>query len=229
VLKQVIHRNPRLNELRRTVRFVQRIPPWDYLNGKARAAISLRPYTYLSYDRLASLYDLARAAPEGAIVECGVWRGGSSAMMLLADPSREAWLFDSWEGLPEPGPRDVAPGGKRREKGANYAEQGTVERLLFKELGRSRDRVHLVRGWFEETLPATRAQIGPIALLHLDGDWYESTKVALEHLYDLVLPGGHVVADDYFHWRGCKEAIDEFLTEPVEMTRVDVAVHWIKR
>ena len=151
----------------------------------------------------------------GSIVECGVCNGGSAAVMALAardcGDGREIWLFDSWEGLPEPGPLDVSSRGTRRERGWNLGSERTVEALLFEKLRLPRENIHLVKGWFEETLPRYRETIAPIALLHLDGDWYASTKTCLDQLYDAVSPGGVVAVDDYGHWQGCKRAVDEFL------------------
>jgi hypothetical protein len=60
-------------------------------------------------------------------------------------------------------------------------------------------------------LPQIRNRIGPIALLRLDGDWYDSTRCCLEILYESVVSGGVVIIDDYGHWKGCKTAVDEFL------------------
>jgi O-methyltransferase len=56
-----------------------------------------------------------------------------------------------------------------------------------------------VKGWFAQTIPGVRDQVGPIALLHLDGEWYESTKTCLDLLHDSVVPAGWVVVDDYGH------------------------------
>ena len=72
------------------------------------------------------------------------------------------------------------------------------------------NKVNIIKGLFEETVPKSKDQIWKIALLHLDGDWYESTKVCIETLYDKVEKGGYIVVDDYGHWKGCKQAIDEF-------------------
>jgi (2Fe-2S) ferredoxin len=66
-----------------------------------------------------------------------------------------------------------------------------------------------VKGLFQDTVP--RCDVGPIAVLHLDGDWYESVKVCLDHLYDRVSPGGVIQIDDYGHWEGARKAVDEFM------------------
>jgi hypothetical protein len=80
-------------------------------------------------------------------------------------------------------------------------------KALFQSLQIDED-VHLVKGLFQQTLPAT--DIPRIALLHIDGDWYDSVKVCLEHLYDRVVPGGIIQFDDYGYWQGAKKAVDEF-------------------
>ena len=68
----------------------------------------------------------------------------------------------------------------------------------------------IIKGWFQDTLPQNIDKIGNIAILRLDGDWYESTKVCLEYLYDNVVEGGYILVDDYNFWPGCKKAVDEF-------------------
>src|SRR5271170_5624155 len=72
----------------------------------------VRDYTMSSFERLATLWQqvryLDRAGIPGALVECGVWKGGSSGMMALAHlsignrPTRKIHLFDSFQGLPQP-------------------------------------------------------------------------------------------------------------------------------
>jgi len=71
------------------------------------------------------------------------------------------------------------------------------------------EKIHFIKGKVEDTLP--EPSVGKIALLRLDTDWYESTRHELEHLYDLLVPGGILIIDDYGHWSGCKKAVDEFM------------------
>jgi hypothetical protein len=68
----------------------------------------------------------------------------------------------------------------------------------------------MVKGWFADTVPVTKSEIGLIALLHLDGDYYDSTMLVLTELYPQVVPGGVLAIDDYQHWLGCRRAVDEF-------------------
>ena len=180
----------------------------------------------VSGPRLRNVYELAQTAArehvDGAFVECGVWRGGCAALMAYAAGERSRrriWLFDSFEGLPEPTEKD----GDRAIVYASYRATGALRSIdlntaapedaleAMARLGIDHSRVVIRKGWFQETVPAAAAEIGPIAVLRLDGDWYESTKVCLEHLYDLVVPGGFVILDDYDAWEGCRRATDEFL------------------
>jgi uncharacterized protein (DUF2267 family) len=71
------------------------------------------------------------------------------------------------------------------------------------------DLVVAVPGLFADTLPENQAKIGAIALLHADGDWYESTIDIFNNLYDSVVTEGFIQIDDYGHWEGCRQAIRE--------------------
>ena len=72
----------------------------------------------------------------------------------------------------------------------------------------------LVRGWFQDTVPelAQRLADEGIALLRLDGDWYDSTMVCLEHLVPLLHEEGVVILDDYYAWDGCARATHDYLS-----------------
>jgi hypothetical protein len=208
--------------------------------AKLRLYWTVLPYTMCTRERLANAYDLAfeagRRGVPGALVECGVFKGGCSAVMAAgaarSGVQRISWLFDSFEGLPEPTAQDGEEatvfadgrsGGKLAAIDRNVASQRDVEELFFEKLAMDRDRVRIVQGWFQETLPAMREAIGPVAVLRLDADWYESTRCCLEQLYDAVVPGGYVILDDYGRWEGCRRAWDEFAAE----RRLAAELHWV--
>jgi hypothetical protein len=92
------------------------------------------------------------------------------------------------------------------------ASREESERLLGEIIGYPRELTVFHVGWFEETIPVAVESVERIALLRIDGDWYESTRVCLAHLYPLVSSGGIVVVDDYGRWKGCRTAVDEFLS-----------------
>jgi len=157
---------------------------------------------------------------EGALVECGVAEGGTAAMMALTNRelgtiTRPKWFFDSYEGLPEPTADDYE-GGKTGNfirplpKGACLGTIEQVSDLMFNKLHLPVNEVHLVKGWFQETVLIHRDKIGPIAVLRLDGDWYESTKIPLENFFDQISLGGFVIIDDYATCFGSRRAVDEF-------------------
>lgn len=215
------------------------------------AVRQVRRHTMTSFERLATLWQqvryLDRHTVRGALVECGTWRGGAVGMMALAhirsggQPTRHLHLFDSFEGMPEP----TAADGPRASRYSRGRTSGALEgigaceaplednrALLEDRIGYPSGLLAYHVGWFQDTVPASAAAIGPIALLRLDGDWYESTAVCLTHLYPLVVAGGVVVVDDYGHWEGCRKAVDEFLAdhdEPILLSHIDyTGRYWIK-
>ena len=59
------------------------------------------------------------------------------------------------------------------------------------------DRIHIVKGFFKDTIPAVAAQIKSISFLRLDGDLYRSTRDVLELLYFKIIANGLIYVDDY--------------------------------
>lgn len=206
-----------------------------YLDWRSPAAVleSLRRlrlfqrvggHTLVSRAKLNTLCTLAarieRERVAGAIVECGVFKGGAAALLAHETGGRrDVLLFDSFEGLPPPGDKDGAIASAQFHQGwCASTESDVIE--IFSRLGVRNERLRLVKGWFSDTLPCT--EVPPIALLHIDADWYDSVRVVLETLFDRVVRGGYVVFDDYARWEGCTRAVDEFLAErglpPLEKT-----------
>lgn len=205
---------------------------------------TIRPYTMLSEERLFSLYSLAkRVCVEdipGNFVECGVAAGGSTALLatvIRRYSKRVRWhyAFDSFEGMPQPTAQDKDARGIDAEAtgwgtGTCSAPEESVKEICAK-LGVS-EIVKPVKGYFEATLPRMRNHAGMIALLHMDGDWYESTKAILHNLYDHVVNNGFVQVDDYGYWQGCKKAIHEFESSRnihFEINQIDGTGVWFRK
>lgn len=199
---------------------------------KTRLTHKLLPHTMGGRRALENAFEVVALAERhkipGALVECGVAEGGTAAMMALTSKAlgtepRIKWLFDSYEGLPEPTAEDYV-NGKAGEfirplpKGSCLGTIEQVSELFYNKLGFNRDEVRLVKGWFQDTVPVEKLNIGPIAVLRLDGDWYESTKVPLENLYDQIEPGGFIIIDDYATCFGSRRAVDEFRSERAIVT-----------
>lgn len=193
-----------------------------------------REYTMTSPEKLWALISAVRYIEarglDGDIVECGVWRGGSmmtAARTLLANgtTSRGLWLFDTFEGMSRPTGQDISlKDGKPAEERWNAASTG-ADRAAWCDAsledvtasmtisGYPMDRVRFVKGKVEDTLRSAEPLPERIALLRLDTDWYLSTKAEMEILYPRLVPGGVLILDDYGHWAGSKQAVDEYFAE----------------
>ncbi len=168
--------------------------------------------TWLDVSRLQNLFRLAvsYSGRPGAFVECGVAKGSALAMMAAYAGERAVWGFDSFEELPELTEADGGSGSSfvGIKCSGPQGEQAVTE--TFRLVDVPMDQVRVVKGWFADTLPAYRDEIGPIAILRLDADWYEATRYVLQTLYGQVASGGVVVIDDYGSFEGCRRAVDEF-------------------
>ena len=204
---------------------------------------TVESYTMLSQERLYSLYTLSREIckqdVKGEFVECGVARGGSSALLAYvikkySKSRRLLYSCDSFSGMPEPTAADTSYGQPADETGWGTGTcAAPIESLLHvcDALGVS-EIVKPVKGYFEETLPLVKKEIQNIAFLHIDGDWYESTKTILANFYEAVSSGGVIQVDDYGHWAGCKKAFHEFERQ-VNITltthQIDATGIWLRK
>jgi hypothetical protein len=203
--------------------------PIDFDDTDAELCRRVGPYTMTTPPRI---YALARAveyaakAPvQGALVECGVWRGGSVMAMALTllrlgVTDRDLYLFDTFAGMTEPGEEDVKHTGERAADLLAAASRESHDwavasidqvRDAVLSVGYPENRIHFVQGPVEGTLPASAP--AEIALLRLDTDWYASTKHALVHLYPRLARGGVLIIDDYAYWQGARQAVDEYMRE----------------
>jgi len=215
----------------------QPYPP-DFRNDEADLIRAVQPWTMTSAERIYSLIQAVRyvcaSGIPGAIVECGVWKGGSMAaiartLLQLQDVKRDLYLFDTFEGMPEPTVKDVDYSGKQasevllKDVGSRCedAPLEVVKEVLY-GTGYPRERIHFVRGRVEETVPASAPEA--ISLLRLDTDWYSSTKHELVHLFPRLSRTGVIMIDDYGHWRGSRQACDEYFGQnhiPILLNRID--------
>lgn len=229
LIKSLIKKNQKLVDLYRKLIFFENLFLKDILNfEKLMLFKKVYPYTMINYQGLSNIYNLSKLIEgqrrDGVFVECGVCKGGCAAVMAFvahkARSGRKIWLFDSFEGLPEPIDKDGLSAksyasnkisGRLLSIDKCVGELEDVKRIFFSILRIEKENTIIRKGWFQDTLAKTKDQVGPIAILHLDGDWYESTKCCLDNLYDNVVRGGYIVIDDYYCWEGCRKAVDEFL------------------
>jgi O-methyltransferase len=176
-------------------------PEFERMLGQCEA------FTMTSRERMYSVYQATRYVVDahipGDFVECGVWRGGSAmmaALTLLAhgDSHRRMWLYDTFQGMPKPSAEDTGRDGEEPHAEWKRNQRGDINEWCYSPLddvrantastGLGADRLELVQGLVEETIPARAPE--QIAMLRLDTDWYGSTRHELEHLFPRVAPGG---------------------------------------
>jgi O-methyltransferase len=210
----------------------------DITDAEWATYLAVEPYTMTTLERVlaairASVHVSENKIP-GDIVECGVWRGGSSmaiarTLQELGDTSRTLYLFDTFEGMNEPTVDDMDHHGEAASsrlatmpKGeGNIWARASIEdvRSNLGTTGYPSERMIYVKGPVEQTIPGTSPQA--IALLRLDTDWYESTRHELIHLYPRLSPGGVLIIDDYGHWQGARKAVDEYFGGRQFLSRID--------
>lgn len=200
------------------------------------------PHTMCGPDNLRCVRDCVESVLKnkvpGDLIETGVWKGGMAVLMrgiLKAhnDTSRKVWVADSFEGLPKPDPE------AQLKDAVFYFLMAPIQYLaipeeyvrgLFQRYGLLDDQVQFLKGWFRDTLP--KAPIETLSVIRMDGDFYESTRDTLTHLYPKLSPGGYLIVDDYGIPAGCKTAVDEYRTThgivaPIQKIN-DVSVFWQK-
>jgi hypothetical protein len=183
-----------------------------WLDNVALGALSSKETLLATFDL--ALNVIERGVP-GDFVECGVYGGAQCAVMARAimrwpGSLRRVHLFDSFEGLPLPGPEDVEWIDAKHLAGTSLCGRESVEAHM-KEWGIPPELLVYHQGWFEDTvhLQINRSFVKQIALLRLDADLYASTRICMEHLYPLLSPGGWLIVDDY-GLSGCRKAIEEY-------------------
>lgn len=210
--------------------------PSDFDHREIEIIKSIQPYTMTGPERL---YSMIKAMDyvienqiEGDIVECGVWRGGS--MMVAAkilyekkQQNKTLYLYDTYEGMTQPGINDVAFDGNHAQELFNETPQwcyATLEDVKRNMESTNYDptKIKYIKGKVEETIPENIPQ--KISILRIDTDWYESTLHELNYLYPLLVPGGVLIIDDFGHWKGCRKAVEEYFSSSkfkIFLNRID--------
>lgn len=184
-----------------------------------------------SIERMFSLYTsteyVLKNNIKGDFVECGVWKGGSSLLIALIlkknnITDRNIYLYDTFEGMSEPTAEDVDLNGvsaKKQLTDSNIEDQKSVwcysgideVKKNFSDNNLDLSKINFVKGKVEDTIPNTIPT--DIALLRLDTDWYTSTKHEMVNLFPILNSKGILIIDDYGHWKGCRDAVDEYFLE----------------
>ena len=151
-----------------------------------------------------------------SVVECGTWRGGMSAALIeVMGRERSYHFFDSFAGLP-PAKAIDGEAARRWQENTNspynYNNCTASQEEFIATINRTgidHDKVHVYPGLFQNTVGTI--DVGRIALLRLDGDWYDSTMCCLRAFFPRMADGGYVIIDDYGFWDGCTRAVHDYL------------------
>ncbi|MGZ4079128.1 MAG: TylF/MycF/NovP-related O-methyltransferase, partial [Bacteroidia bacterium] len=146
------------------------------------------------------------------------------------------YLYDTFEGMSEPTTKDIDFKGEPASKLLNKADRlsqksvwcyssiDEVKNNLYSS-SYPKEKLIFVKGKVEDTIPRTIP--GSISLLRLDTDWYESTYHEFVHLFPLLSIQGVLIVDDYGHWKGAREATDNYFKEKninILLNRIDYTV-----
>jgi len=178
--------------------------PWLTDSAFLAAYQQIRKFTLVDIYRCYELWSLAQQTSriDGAILEVGVWRGGSGCLLALAAPQKTVYLADTFEGVVNAGPRDT------RYRGGEHSDTSEeVVRRLLASTGAT--NAQLLKGIFPRDTAASIS--GPVSLLHVDVDVYQSAKDTVEWVLPRLLPGSIIVFDDYGFY-GC-EGITRYVSE----------------
>jgi O-methyltransferase len=155
---------------------------------------------------------------EGDVVECGVWRGGMiAAIAETMGANRRYHLCDSFQGLPLAEMVDGSAALAWQRSSADNCRAEISDAAKSMRMA-GIENYNIVSGWFENTLSV--AAIGPIALLRLDADWFNSTMTCMNNLFPKVIKGGVIIIDDYYVWDGCAKAIHKYLADNQRPERI---------
>ena len=179
---------------------------------------------------LGELFEQVKLAEEtsraGVLIEAGCALGGSAIVIAAAKSKcRPLFVYDLFGMIPPPSERDEADVHERYRViksgksggigGKKY--YGYVENLFdtvtgnFSRLGLpiEANNVHLIKGLFQDTLQINE----PVALAHLDGDWFDSVMTCLQRIEPYLVKNGVLVIDDYDRWSGSRKAVDEYFKD----------------
>lgn len=156
--------------------------------------------TLVDIFRCFELWSLAKQVQhiEGDLLEVGVWRGGTGALIAKAvsnNPSKKVYLADTFSGVVKAGKRDtIYVGGEHKDTSAQIVRNLVeVENLT---------NIVILEGIFPDE--TAKGFVGDkIALLHCDVDVYESTRDIIEWALPRLSIGSILVFDD-FGFSGCE-------------------------
>ena len=155
----------------------------------------IKEHTLVDIYRCYELWTLVQDLNDlsGDILEVGVWRGGTGAIMCSAvqNSNTKIYLADTFEGVVKASEEDMVYRGGEH---SDTSEEIVNELLLKLKL----NNYKILKGIFPDDHPQLKLDI--IKLCHIDVDTYQSAKEVFDFVWPLVPSGGVVVFDDYGFW-----------------------------
>jgi hypothetical protein len=182
------------------------------------------PYTMLDYDRAYMLYQIVLLSQNlvGCTAECGVYKGGSSALIASLSPDKIHFALDTYEGMPD------------RISSIDTHQHGDLKppkKHDLDSLFEQHPNIRKVKGAFNQSFPVIKDNI--FSFVYVDADLYQSTLECCQFFYPRLTFGGIMLFDDYLQnsTRGVKKAVDEYFyhqkTQPIVLPTNQVVVHRI--
>jgi len=233
-------------QIRRTSPYENFLFPVEADEFERLSVLNAKNYSLTPLERLWTLAYVCKYIHQknipGDFVECGIWKGGNlllmSALSSYYGEKRKIFGFDTFLGMTEPTDLDQDLWGESANsllKKSEYkdgvesfhcfASKELVTKILEEN---GCPDVNLIEGDVAKTLLEYQNLPSSISLLRLDTDWYESTRIELEILYPLLVPGGFLIIDDYGHFSGARKAVDEYFKDEIPfMFHVDYSCRLI--
>jgi hypothetical protein len=179
--------------------------------------------TYLQIPQLLSLIEnflimTSRKERPLEVAEFGVGRGGSAMLLawLVNFYGGTLTLFDVFGLIPSPTEIDGEKAEIRykyiltQESNDYYGNIQNLQQIIMEELSQICDlrQVNFIKGKYEDVLP-TYTKKHSFDLVHIDCDWYLSSRSVWDYLQHNISLEGIIQVDDYLYWKGSRKAFDE--------------------
>jgi hypothetical protein len=203
---------------------------WQWALPPIVRSVGEESLSYLDDAALKDLFDIVRILErqntKGILIEAGCALGGSAIVIATAkSKTRPLYVYDVFGLIPEPSAQDGEDVHQRYEVIRNGQAQGiagntyygyqddlfnvAIENFRRHGVPVEANAVRLVKGLFQDTLRVEE----PVAMAHLDGDWYESVVTCLRRIEPWLVQDGVLIIDDYDHWSGSRKAVDEYFRD----------------
>jgi Macrocin-O-methyltransferase (TylF) len=164
---------------------------------------SSAPFSAVLEADIRRLLAAAAVTPPGAFVEVGVFRGGTAwrLQQLATEQGRELYLYDTFEGIPYQGAKDLH-------------QVGDFSETCYEDVAALLPQAHVVKGIF----PDSAIDMPRVAFAHLDCDQYRSVLESAQYLETLMVPGGVIWFDDSPLLEGARLAAEELFCGRLQLS-----------